>query len=127
MAGDSSNLIAGGLGVVSVAISALAAWATKRSATKATSRDTEVSSRTDIEKQAFERAEKFYQGAMDRQDREIHELETKVETLETKVANQDTKIHDQDARLREQDDLIAELRRDLDVANRALRIRYPDE
>ena len=100
------TVIAGILGVVSIGISGLAGWATHKSAMRASERNTTVTSRTDIEREAFARAQGFYTDTIDRQQKEIADLEDDVRTLKGKVAHLET---------------------ELATAQAALRIRYPDE
>ena len=64
--------------VVAAAVSGLFGWVTQRSAARANLRSTETTTRTDIEKEAFERAKGFYTDTIDRQDRQITELEADV-------------------------------------------------
>lgn len=100
---DGGTVLAGLAGVI---ITALATVATQRAAAKAAVRNAELTSRTDLEREAFERAKGFYTDTIDRQAAEIRELEGDVERLKAKVA---------------------ELERDLTTAKNTLRLRYPDE
>jgi hypothetical protein len=59
-------LIAGLLGIL---VTAAFSYATQRSASRAAERSTSMSSRTDMEKDAFTRAEDYYQGVIADQDR----------------------------------------------------------
>ena len=99
--------------IIAAVIAAAAAAFTARSASRASTRSTEVASRTDIEKEAFERAKEFYTDTIDRLTAENREHETKIDELKQRVDAQDSELH--------------QLREELDVAKRALRLRYPDE
>ena len=99
--------------IIAAVIAAAAAAFTARSANRATTRSTEVTARTDIEKEAFERAKEFYTDTIDRLTAENREHEAKIDRLEQRVEAQDAEIH--------------QLRDDLDVARKTLRLRYPDE
>lgn len=67
-------------GVVVIGLSVIASLLTSRSATKAAVKSTEISSRTDIEKEAFERAKGFYTDTIDRQASQITGLEADLAT-----------------------------------------------
>lgn len=71
--------------VLVAALAALAAFASQRAAANASVKNTSTTSRTDIEKEAFERAKSYYAGALDRQDAEIEGLHADVDRLEHKV------------------------------------------
>lgn len=60
--------------VVSTAISAGAAYITQRSSARSTAEVAQIETRGDIEKNAFDKAEKFLSTTIDRQDAEIDEL-----------------------------------------------------
>lgn len=92
--------------VIATIITAGAALVTQRSAARAAVRNQETSSRTDIEREAFARAQGFYTDTIDRQQREIVALETDVDRLKSRVAELETK---------------------LSTAEAALRLRFPDE
>ena len=92
--------------VLAVLITGAVTLATQRAAAKASVRNQDVASRTDIEKEAFERAKGFYTDTIDRQAHEIHELEADVDRLKARVTD---------------------LERDLGTAQAALRLRFPDE
>lgn len=62
-------------------IAAASAYASKRASTNAAAKNT----RTEIEQAAFERAEKFMAGTIDRQDAEIEELRGEVDKLRADV------------------------------------------
>lgn len=124
--------------VIAATIAALAAWATQRSAAQAAVRNQSVASRTDIEKEAFERAKTFYTDTIDRQANEVRELETdvvelkaKVKELETELASQgrdhETERQRNETERAEQRNETERLRAQLAVAQQTLRLRYPDE
>lgn len=87
-------------------IAGLSAFASQRAAAKASIRNTDTTSRTAIEAEAFERAKSFYTDTIDRQAHEIAELEGDVAALKDEVRG---------------------LRTELDTAKRALRLAFPDE
>lgn len=60
--------------IVSTAISAAAAYLTQRSSRKSTAEVAEIETRGDIEKNAFDKAERWLSSTIDRQDAEIAEL-----------------------------------------------------
>lgn len=131
--------------VLAAAIAGLVAWATSISAKKgqvaaaqaaaeAAVASQTVSSRTDIEKEAFERAKNFYTDTLDRQDKMIAARDTKIIDLEGKVVVQGEHI---DSLQDEVDELREErvkdhremdtMRQKLEVATRLLEQKYPDE
>jgi hypothetical protein len=99
--------------VIAAFISAVAVIMTQRSAARAAVRNQTLSSRTDIEKEAFERAKGYYTDTIDRQGREIQGLESDVSTLRGRV----TALEEELGRTKE----------DLLIARQALRLKYPDE
>lgn len=99
--------------VIAAAISAVAVIATQRSAAAAAVRNQSVSSRTDIEKEAFERAKGYYTDVADRQAAEISGLETEVSHLRGRVSALEEEL--------------ARSKSELDIARRALSFKYPDE
>lgn len=105
---------------VVAAIAGLSAWASQRAAAKASIRNTDTTSRSAIEEGAFERAKSFYTDTIDRQDREIHELEGDVGRLKTQVREQAEQIE-------QQGEEIQALRAELTTAKNALRLAFPDE
>jgi len=99
--------------VIAAFISALAVIATQRSAAAAAVRNQSVSSRTDIEKEAFERAKGYYTDAMDRQAAEIGGLETDVATLRGRVSALEEEL--------------ARTKGELELSRRALSLKYRDD
>lgn len=99
--------------IIAAVIAAAAAAFTARSANRATTHGADVTARTELEKEIFERAKEFYSDTMDRLTAENREHEAKIDELEKKVQAQDREIH--------------QLRDELDVAKKTLRLRYPDE
>lgn len=99
--------------VIAALIAGLAGWATARTSAKSEVRRQETASRTDIEKEAFQRAKDFYTDTIDRQAKQIDELEDDVDGLKKRATEADTEI--------------GRLRQELDVAKRALRLAFPDE
>lgn len=113
--------------VIAAAIAAVAAIATQRSSAAAAVRNQSISSRTDIEKEAFERAKGFYTDTIDRQSVEIQGLETDVGTLRGRVTALEAELAEERS-LREADrHTTRQLRDELEIARRALRLKYPDE
>lgn len=105
----------------SVAVALIAAGSaelSRRAAAKAASRNTETTSRTDLEKEAFERAKDYYGDAMNRQDRElarqdeeitglhaeVDELRSKVRVLELDLALSENHVRTLSAALAERGD-----------------------
>jgi hypothetical protein len=98
---------------IAILITAGAALASQRAAAKASVKNAEVTSRTSIETLAFERAKSYYTDTIDRQVRDISDLEGDVATLKQQAGVQAQEIRD--------------LRSELDIAKRALRRAFPDE
>lgn len=99
--------------VLVAAIAAAAAIASQRAAANAAVRNTDTTSRATIEAQAFDRAKSYYTDTIDRQAGEISELEGDVATLKSKVEDQELELR--------------AMRIELDTAQRALRLKFPDE
>lgn len=99
--------------VLVAAVAALSALASQRAAASASVKNTDTTSRAAIEAEAFERAKGFYTDTIDRQAREIAELEGDVAELKKQVAAQETEVRG--------------LRAELDTAKNALRLAFPDE
>jgi predicted RNase H-like nuclease (RuvC/YqgF family) len=112
--------------IIAVVVSAAAAVLTQRSASRAATKSTETTSRTDIEKEAFERAKSFYTDTIDRQDRQITELE---EDLAREKHERSGEVRALRERLVEDEREIGRLRVELDTAKRVLRSlrRRPDD
>lgn len=83
--------------VIAAAIGGLVAWATSRSAAKAQVRTAETTSRTDIEKEAFARAERYYAGALQRQDREITRQDEELNEVHAELTTCKHRIRDLEA------------------------------
>jgi septal ring factor EnvC (AmiA/AmiB activator) len=66
-------------------IAAFAAWSSQRSAARASVRTVADSSRADIEKEAFTRAQGFLDGTILRQNEEIAELRTDLDSARREV------------------------------------------
>lgn len=73
-------------------VTAVGAILTQRSAARAAVRNASLSSRTDLEREAFERAKGYYTDTIDRQARDITQLEADVTKLEGKVTVCQTRI-----------------------------------
>lgn len=108
------------LGIVSAAISAGVAYLTQRTSAKATTTAAAIASRTDIEREAFERAKSFYTDVIDRQQAEITELEADVKDL--KGALLDVQVD-----LRACRDECRSARDELAAAKGRLPLIFPDE
>lgn len=67
--------------VVAAVIAGLVAWLTSRTAARAQVQSQQTASRTDIEKEAFERAKSYYGDAMDRQNAEIQRQDAEITEL----------------------------------------------
>lgn len=120
--------------VIAAIIAAFAAIATQRSAAAAAVRNQTVSSRTDIEKEAFERAKNFYTDTIDRQDGQIHELESdianvrgRLKAVEEELATERALSQSERDRAQRLQARIEALQKQLDLAQQTLRLRYPDE
>ena len=113
--------------IIAAIIAAFAAIATQRSAAAAAVRNQSMSSRTDIEKEAFERAKDFYTDTIDRQGAEIHELEEDVAELKAKVRTLEQELATERQRNQKNTTQVGRLQEQLDLAQRALRLKYPDE
>ncbi len=73
--------------VIVAIIAAASAIAAQRAAAKASVTNTQVSSRTDMEKEAYERARRMDVETIERQDEELKEARAKIEKLEAEVAD----------------------------------------
>lgn len=71
--------------IVSTAISAGAAYLTQRSSTRSTAEVAQIETRGDIEKNAFDKAERFLSTTIERQDREIDELTSNLASANNRV------------------------------------------
>lgn len=69
------------LGLLSGFVSAGVAYLTQRTSAQASTKAATIASRTDIEREAFERAKAFYTDVIDRQQAEIQGLESDVKDL----------------------------------------------
>lgn len=67
--------------VLIAAIAALSAYASQRTAARASTANTQASTRVDMEKEAYERARQFDTDTIDRQDKEIEELRKEISEL----------------------------------------------
>lgn len=127
------------IGTVIAAIGAAAltgffGWVTQKAAAKAAVRNAELSSRTDIEREAFERAKGFYTDVIDRQaaeqleaDREIAGLRLTVGQHTTDLATTRLELAATQRSLAHTQDELADCRQELNAAKRLLQLRYPDE
>lgn len=113
--------------VIATIITGGFAYVTQRSASKAAARNLDVSSRTDIEKEAFDRAKTYYTDTIDRLERDQADDRAEIASLKVQVREQGEEIDTLRAADRVKDEVIADLRRDLNVARTALQLRFPDE
>lgn len=74
------------ISVVGVAIAAGGAWASQRSASKASTVNTSVTSRLEAEKEAYERARAFDIQTIERQQAEIKDLRDQVVVMRERIA-----------------------------------------
>lgn len=74
------------VGVLVAVISAAAAFASQRSAAKASTMNTDTTSRVEMEKEAYNRARAFDTETITRQDKRIEELERDNITLHEQMA-----------------------------------------
>lgn len=117
MDGNTATILAGLAGVI---VTAVFGYITQRAAAKAAVRNAELTSRTDLEKEAFERAQRYYQAVIEDQNKRITARDTKILELEATV-------HEQGSRIETQDRQIEDLQAELEAAKKVLRLRYPDE
>ena len=85
-------------------ISATAAFASQRAAARATSKDKLVSSRADLETEAYTRARAIDTETIERQTNELKEMRVEIADLRTKCETTEDKydlLVDQNRRLRE--------------------------
>ena len=99
--------------MISAGIAGLVAWAVARSSSKSEVRKQELTSRTDIEKEAFDRAKGYYTDTIDRQSKEIHEQSETIDRLETQVSSLRETVNSQGRIIQEQGHEIAELKQQL--------------
>lgn len=117
MDGNTATVLAGLAGVI---VTAVFGYITQRAAARAAVRNAELTSRTDLEKEAFERAQRYYTGVIEDQNRRITARDTEIVELRGTVQNLTTKVD-------EQADRIEDLESELEAAKKVLRLRYPDE
>ena len=88
---DGSVYVAGSSVIVAL-IALGSSELSRRAAAKAARENTVTTSRTDIEKEAFERAKDYYGDAMNRQDREIARQDTELVGLHAEVDELKSKV-----------------------------------
>lgn len=93
-------------GVISAGIAGVVGYLTSRTASKAQVQAAQVTTRADVEKEAFERAEKYYGAAMDRQEAEIRRQDAELAEVRTELSQVRSDLADARA---ENDDLKHEL------------------
>jgi hypothetical protein len=85
--------------IVATAITSFTGYAIARSARVAQERGAETTTRTDIEKAAFERAESYYIKAMGRQDDTIAQQGLTIARQGEKIERQEREIEEQERKL----------------------------
>lgn len=109
--------------VIATVITSAVFLATQRSANKAAERNTNVTSRADIERDAFDRAKTFYTDTIDRQAKRIADLESDLGEERRSRAADVLMLRE---RLAEDEREMGRLRNDLEAAKRAIRsLRRP--
>lgn len=73
--------------ILSAGIAAAVGIITQRSAARASVVNAATVSRTDIEREAFDRAKSYYTDTIDRQATELRELEAEAEALRQRIAS----------------------------------------
>lgn len=77
--------------LVSTLVASLVGWLTQRSSSKSSEVIASTTTRGEIEKDAFQRAETFYKNALDRQDKEIQEQAAEIASLKERVTTLEAK------------------------------------
>lgn len=131
--------------ILAAAIAGVVGWLTAKSnkkaqvaaataAANAAVQNQTLSSRTDIEKEAFERAKGYYTDTMDRQQVEILGLEASEQILKQRVNELEVGRRQDHQRIEELSDRVRrvetenqELKDKLAMATRLLEQRYPNE
>jgi chromosome segregation ATPase len=127
-------VVAGLVGWLTARANKKAQVAAAEATAKAAVAGQELHSRTDIERDAFERAKGYYTDAMDRQGAEITSLEAsevdlkmRLNTLERERQSDRERIDILDSRVRVLERENEELRSKLAVATTLLEQKYPNE
>ena len=127
-------VVAGLVGWLTARANKKAQVAAAEAAAKAALASQELHSRTDIEKDAFERAKGYYTDAMDRQGAEITSLEAsevdlkmRLNTVERERQIDRERIDTLEARVRLLERENDDLRNKLNVATTLLEQKYPNE
>jgi hypothetical protein len=84
---------------VSAAISGVVAYLTNRSSTRSTAEVAQIETRGDIEKNAFDKAEKFLSTTIDRQNAELLEMGTKVTEANARAEACTQRVNDLEIRV----------------------------
>lgn len=100
-------------------VSALSAWASQRAAARATTLNTETTSRVDMEKEAYERARKFDIETITRQDAELEEVREKLEVARSEASAARAEARSARAEVREAHEEIDRLRKEVRSLQRA--------
>jgi TolA-binding protein len=86
--------------VIVAAIAALSAYASQRNASRASTINTQATSRVDMEKEAYERARQFDTDTIERQDKEIQELRQEIAVLKAAHRKELEEFREENRRLR---------------------------
>lgn len=89
-------------GAIVTLIATFVGWLTNRASNKASVTNVTTSSRVEMEKEAYERARKLDTETIDRQDKELKELEVKYDKLKARfdtVQEQNEKLNDDVSRM----------------------------
>jgi TolA-binding protein len=86
--------------VIVAAIAALSAYASQRNASRASTINTQATSRVDMEKEAYERARQFDTDTIERQDKEIQELRQEIAVLKAEHRKELEEFREENRRLR---------------------------
>jgi len=78
--------------VMSSVVSGAVMYFTKRSGDQATVKVSQITTRGDLEQQAFERAKEFYTDTIDRQAAELKEAEAEILELKARVAGCESRV-----------------------------------
>lgn len=110
--------------VVSSAIAGGVMLVTQQSSAKRAAQSVQLTSRTDIEKEAFERAKAYYTDVIDRQQAEIRDLEGEITGCKGRLQRIERERAEEIAALKAHRDRLLD---ELEAAKTALALKYPDE
>lgn len=108
-----------------------AGYLTNRASTRAAEKNTQTTSRTDIEKEAFSRAEAFYKAALDRQDKELADQSAEMAQMKTdhavEIKGMKGRITTLESDLSDTRHELHKTQEELRVAKRLLEAKFPNE